>query len=114
MLIALLSTGKGTWGHVSRLLASYDTVHLLTNDFGAERFAPQEGVVLHTVLGGIEVELIKKRIIEALKPVLSSELEVDINLASGSGIEHMALIAALFELGVGFKIVYADEGVQVL
>ncbi|MFT4308782.1 MAG: hypothetical protein ACMXYM_05460 [Candidatus Woesearchaeota archaeon] len=114
MLIGLLSTGKGTWGHVSRLLEAYDTVHLLTNEFGAERFTAKEGVVLHTVLGGIEVELIKKRIVDALKPVVSSELEVDVNLASGSGIEHMALIAALFELGVGFKLVYANEGVQVL
>ena len=113
MLIALLSTGKGTWGHVSRLLEAYETVHLLTNEFGAERFSAQ-GVTLHTVLGGVEVELIKKRIIDALRPVVSSDLEVDVNLASGSGIEHMALIAALFELGVGFKLVYANEGVQVL
>ena len=112
MLIALLSTGKGTWGHVSRLLTSYDSAHLLTNDFGIERFTPRDGVVLHNVLSGTEVALVKKRIIDALKDALSSELEVDVNLASGSGIEHMALIAALFELGVGFRIVYADEGVQ--
>lgn len=114
MLIALLSSGKGTWGHVSRLLTSYDTVHLLTNDFGSETFKPQEGVTLHNVLGGVDAVIIKKRIIDTLKPILSSELEVDVNIASGSGIEHMALIAALFELGVGFKLVYADEGVQVL
>ena len=114
MLIAALSSGKGTWGHVSRLLTSYDTVHLLTNEFGRDTFKPQEGVTLHTVLGGVEAEVLKKRIVEALKPVLSSELEVDLNLASGSGIEHMAIIAALFELGVGFKLVYANEGVQVL
>jgi hypothetical protein len=114
MLIALLSSGKGTWGHVSRLLDGYDVVHLLTNEFGVRTFRPQPGVTLHEVLSSLEAPILKKRFVDALKPVLASELEVDVNMASGSGVEHMALIGALFELGVGFKLVYADEGVQVL
>jgi len=40
ILVACLSTGKGTWGHVSRLIeeSSYDKVILITNDYGKENF----------------------------------------------------------------------------
>ena len=39
-LIACLSTGKGTWGHVNHLIDNnnYDKVILITNDFGKENF----------------------------------------------------------------------------
>ena len=34
-LIACLSTGKGTWAHVSKLIENeWDKVFLVTNDFG--------------------------------------------------------------------------------
>ena len=39
-LIACLSTGKGTWGHVNRLIedGKYEKVFLITNDYGKENF----------------------------------------------------------------------------
>jgi len=39
-LVACLSTGKGTWGHVSRLIAdgTWEKIILITNDFGKENF----------------------------------------------------------------------------
>lgn len=114
MLIALLSSGKGTWGHVARLLDGYDRIHLLTNAFGKERFTAEGDVTLHEVLDERDPAILKRRIAAALKPVLEGELEVDLNLTSGTGTEHMASIAALFELGVGFRLVYADEGVRAL
>lgn len=114
MLIALLSSGKGTWGHVARLLEGYERVQLLTNAFGKERFTAEGDVTLHDVLEDRDPAVLKRHIVEALTPALEGELEVDLNLASGSGAEHMATIAALFELGVGFKLVYADDGVKPL
>ena len=43
-LIACLSTGKGTWSHVSRLIneESWDNVFLITNSFGKENFTSSE------------------------------------------------------------------------
>ena len=43
-LIACLSTGKGTWGHVSRLIddGKFDKVYLITNEFGQENCANHE------------------------------------------------------------------------
>ena len=114
MLIALLSSGKGTWGHVSRLLSGYDKVHLLTNDFGKEKFTAEGDVTIHDVLEERDPAALKTAIANVLRPVLLEELEVDVNITSGSGTEHMAIIAALFELGVGFRLVYADDGVKPL
>lgn len=114
MLIALLSSGKGTWSHVSRLLSGYEKVHLLTNPFGKENFTAEAHVTLHDVLEQRDPSVLKAAIITALKPALAQELEVDLNLASGTGIEHMATIAALFELGVGFRIVVENDGVKPL
>jgi len=40
ILIACLSTGKGTWGHVSRVIqdGGFEKVLLITNDYGKENF----------------------------------------------------------------------------
>ena len=47
-LIAFLSTGKGTWGHISGLIKGekWDKVYLLTNDFGKEKFTAEENTEL--------------------------------------------------------------------
>ena len=39
-LISCLSTGKGTWGHVNRLIedGKYDHIFLITNDYVKENF----------------------------------------------------------------------------
>jgi len=40
-LIACLSSGKGTWGHVNRLIedGNWEKVFLITNEFGKENFS---------------------------------------------------------------------------
>ena len=41
-LVAWLSSGKGTWSHVAKLINSenWDSVFLITNDFGKNNFKP--------------------------------------------------------------------------
>ena len=55
-------------------------------------------------------------IIEDVVKQLSGKLkgfEVALNLASGSGKEHMAIISALIKLGVGFRlVVLTKEGIK--
>ena len=38
--VACLSTGKGTWGNVKRIIeeGEWDNILLITNDFGKENF----------------------------------------------------------------------------
>ena len=45
-LVACLSTGKGTWGHVNHLIddGKFDRVFLITNDFGKENFNKKDKI----------------------------------------------------------------------
>ena len=106
-LIACLSTGKGTWGHVSRLIAenSWSKVFLITNDFGKENFTT----------AGKSTELIiinQKQGIKELAAEIESKLknrikdpEVALNLVSGTGKEHTAILSAVLKLGLGIRLV---------
>ena len=105
-LIACLSTGKGTWGHVSRLIkdGEWEKIILITNDFGKENFTaekPAEMIVVNDRQGLEEVrDGIKKQLAEKL-----TGTEVALNLVSGTGKEHMALISSLLQLGFGIRLV---------
>ncbi len=118
-LIACLSTGKGTWGHVSHLLdgmqgEKWSKVILITNEYGKENFKAPEGVELIEIHELSGLEQLRDEMKEKLKDKISLE-EVAINLVSGSGREHMALISALIQLGAGFRFVaVTQEGVKEL
>ena len=52
-------------------------------------------------------ESIKKIIQEALEGKISGD--VAINITSGSGLEHMALLSAMMNLGVGIRFIMATD-----
>jgi len=105
-LIASLSTGKGTWGHVSRLIEDnqWDKIILITNEFGKENFKKNEKTefVVVKVDGGLKE--LRDEILNTLKERVK-DTEVAVNFVSGSGKEHMALMSALLKLGVGIRLV---------
>ncbi len=107
-LIAILSTGKGTWGHVNSLIngEEWNKIYLLTNNFGKETFKPNEKTEL--IAFDFNSKKLSKEIFEKLKNKVSGEVAV--NFISGAGKEHMSLISALIKLGVGFRLVVSDEG----
>lgn len=102
-LIALLSSGKGTWGQVSGLMThgDWDKVILLGDDF-AKGFSHDKEFEF------IKVDLDKK--LKDLRDDIKSKLkgkikgtEVALSIASGDGKEHMALISALINSPVGIR-----------
>lgn len=102
-LVALLSTGKGTWAQVSGLMkhGDWDKIILIGSDF-AKDFKHEKKFEF------IKVDLNKK--IKDLQQDLKSKLkgkfsgtEVALTIASGDGKEHMALISALINLPVGIR-----------
>jgi hypothetical protein len=102
-LIALLSTGKGTWGQVSGLMkhGEWDKIIILGDDFAKDFNHEKE-------FEFIKVDLSKK--LADLKEEFSQNLkgkidgtEVALSIASGNGKEHMALISALINLPVGIR-----------
>jgi len=113
-LIAMLSTGKGSWARVYALIKAenWESIHLVTNSFGKEKFT-QERPVNMIVLGDNDsVGQMRDKIAAALQGKL--KMDVAVNFVSGSGEEHMALIAALIKLGVGLRFVIEDNGVKEL
>ena len=104
-LIACLSTGKGTWGNVKRIVeeGEWENIFLITNDFGKENFSI-EGKKCELILTDARQPL--PELIETIRKALDGKVkgtEVGLNLISGSGKEHMALIAAIMKLGLGFR-----------
>ena len=113
-LIACLSTGKGTWGHVSRLIKenTWDKVLLLTNEFGKENFTIDDKTELILIDSSKGIQELAKEVQEKLKDKVK-DLEVALNIISGTGKEHTALLSALQKLGLGIRFVaLTQEGMK--
>ncbi len=116
-LIALLSTGKGTWSEVLKIIRfkPWTKVFLITNKFGEENFK-QQGSEIELVVVDFyqDVAQITNEIKNKLQGKIS-DFEIALNMASGVGKEHMAVLEAVLELGLNFRLISANErGVEVL
>ena len=103
-LVALLSSGKGSWGQVSGLIkqGEWDNIILIGNDF-AKKFQV-EGDKKHVFIeikDSVLVEM-KQEILDKLKDKIKGT-EVALSIASGTGKEHMALISALLSIPAGIR-----------
>ncbi len=105
-LIACLSSGKGTRAHVKKVMEAinWDKIFLITNKQWEEEFKKTkntEFIMIDTRKTITEMaEEIKKALEEKIK-----DFEVALNIVSGEGREHMALISALLKLGLGIRLV---------
>lgn len=102
IFIGMLGVGKGTWGHVLRILSDqeFDKIVLIATDWVKENFKmPKEcdWIIINNRAG---FEIIKEEIKSKLP-----EGDLVVSIASGSGKEHMALISAIKELDRPFKFV---------
>jgi hypothetical protein len=101
-LVALLSTGKGTWGQVAGVInrSEWDKIILIGDNF-AKQFKSEKDFEF--------IEITSSRIMD-LKQELHKKLqgkfkgtEVALTIASGTGRQHMSLISALLSLPVGIR-----------
>ncbi len=113
--IALLSSGKGTWGQVIGLInrGKWDKTIIITNDFFKSTIGKFNFKNVEVITVNFDNSIMK--IIEDLKLKLKDKIqgtEVALSIASGKGKEHMALISALLQLPVGIKFtVLTKEGI---
>ncbi len=113
-LVACLSSGKGTWAHVSKLIEGqeWEKIFLITDSFGKDNFEKKDKVEFII----IDPNKFLSELVEDIKKGLDGKitgLEVGVNFISGSGKEHMALMSALQQLGVGLRLVaLTKEGVK--
>ncbi len=115
-LIACLSTGKGTWGNVSRVITEgeWENIFLITNEFGKENFSNDKKCELII----IDARKPMEELIGDIKKNLEGKVkgtEIALNLISGSGKEHMALLSAIIKLGLSFRIMaLTTDGIKEL
>ena len=114
-LIVVLSSGKGTWGHVAQLIAKqdWDKIFLITNEFGKENFTIKEKPVEYIVINSNKFlsELVKD--IQTQLQGKITDTDVALNFISGTGKEHMAVLSALLKLGLGIRLVtITPKGVE--
>ena len=115
-LIACLSSGEKSWLHVARLINEQDwkKIFLITNDFGKNNFKSEKKIEFIVV----DFQTPVFQLIEDINKKIRGKVtgfEVALNLVSGSGKEHMAVLSALLKLGVGIRLMaVTKEGIREL
>jgi len=109
-LIACLSSGKGTWAQLLEIIngAEWEKVILITNSFGIEKFSQAKAELIVLDLNN-SPDILSDQIVASLHEKKIGT-EVAINLTSGTGNEHMALLSAILKLGLGVRFVFAKNG----
>lgn len=113
-LIACLGAEKATQEHVKRLIQQeqWEKIILITTESSKQNFKadkPIEFIVINK-------EKFLPELVNEIKNKLKTKIqgtEVGINLISGSGKEHMAILSALLKLGLAIRFVALTvEGVK--
>lgn len=106
-LIALLSSGKGTWSEVNCIITKqkWDKVYLICNSYAFENFDINPNIALKLKFD----ETNPAKSFENLSNFFKKEIkdfEVAVNITSGSGIEHMTVLSAILKSGLGMRFIY--------
>ena len=108
-LIACVGLGKGTWSQVIPVIEheDWDKVLVITNKFGAEKFPTKKAVERVIVDTDQEIEDLEAEVRSKIRGQTGFG-DVGVNIVSGTGKEHMAIISALLKLGAGIRLVAWD------
>lgn len=109
-LIASLSTGKGTWMKVIEILKlqNWENIFLITNDFGKEKFQTDKNVEFIVINDRNDAKSMTQDIKNKLSGKIN-DFEVAVNIDSGTGKEHMAIVSSLIGLGISIRFVTAEN-----
>lgn len=101
-LVALLSTGEGSWAQVAGIIkqGDWENIILIGNEF-AKKFQIDKEFTFIEITSSRLIDL-KQELQEKLRGKIQGT-EVALSIASGDGKEHMALISALLAQPVGVR-----------
>jgi hypothetical protein len=119
-LIACLGSDKETWNDVNAVIQSgfFDRVYIITNDFGAQHYVKpvvKSDVRINIVrlnFAKASEELVPELYVVLKKHFLEDkiqDLDIAVNIISGTGKEHAIVISTLMKLGYGIRLVDLDK-----
>ena len=115
-LIVCVFEPKDTWSHVKKLIerGEWKSIVIITDKAAQNEFTVQKTTKKIIIDGEQPAGEIIKHLIVSLKPYLF-DFEAGLNMVSGSGKEHMCVLAAILKLGVGVRLMaLTKEGVKEL
>jgi hypothetical protein len=114
-LIALLSSGKGSWAQVAGLInrGEWENIILLGDSF-AEKFTTDKKHEFIKIDTSKRIVELKEEVMKKLQGKIQGT-EVALSIASGEGKEHMSIISAILSLPAGVRFVaLTQEGIVYL
>ena len=123
-LVACLEPQKDGWSNIISLVSSrvFDNIYLLTDTDRDKSFIANipESVKVSIIIVNLNqpVEDLTEEIIKMLRNAFGRDkmmdLDIAINISSGNGKEHAALISAIMKLGYGLRFVDIDKDGDVI
>lgn len=106
-LVALLSSGRGTWTQVLSLITAqtWEKIYLICDEQVYSQLTLQKENIIKIKFSS-QTSLFSE-VFENLKKI--SDFEVALNIESGTGFEHMALMSAVLKSGLGIRFVYLEN-----
>ncbi|MCD6433994.1 MAG: hypothetical protein J7L14_00075 [Candidatus Diapherotrites archaeon] len=103
VLLATVGAGRGSWGHIARLIneRQWERVILIGTEWVKQNFKVDKEVEWLLVASRSGFEGLKTAILERIP----DNANIFVSIASGTGREHAALLAALKEKQKDYKIV---------
>lgn len=109
-LIACLGTGKGTWTGVLKLVSKpdFEKTFLVVNQWTKDNLKVSKPNLNFVIINSDDkTSIIRDTIISQLHGKIAG-FEVAVNLDSGTGKEHTALVTALIKLGLALRFVVCE------
>jgi hypothetical protein len=109
-LVACLGTGKGTWTGVLKLISKpdFEKIFLVVNQWTKESLKINKPNMNFVIINSEEkTTKLRDDIVKQLEGKITG-FEVGVNLDSGTGKEHTALLTALIKLGLALRFVVAE------
>lgn len=110
-LVGLVSIGKGTWDYLKKLIEcnEWSKVIIIGSKTDLDSFSVEKEVTKILIDPGQKMP----DLVRSIKTQLSdkiSDTEIALNLISGTGKEHMAVLSACLKSGVGIRLVAYSNG----
>ena len=112
--VAFVGEDKENWGQITALMSRLECEKvILVKNKNVVGFPDNEKTKSIEVDTSKSLSDVKNEILSKIKNEIGNEFDVSLSLASGSGKEHMALLAALLNVPVGVRLViYTKSGIE--